>query len=175
MNATPYCMDCPLQDEGCVYSAKKYYFDHLDNGNHDWPISVLLNEYTPEALEHKLRTSSYGKCVYASDNDVVDHQVVAKNVYEQGIMNRLVARAILFPDSIKTRSFKIPHNPDLKKIPFNGPNYAIAFPEKVNSINYAFVSAWEKDGEIEKVEDWTTYLDRLSKELKSPPLVTVIK
>jgi len=83
-NATANCMDCPLQDEGCIYSAKKFYFDHLESGNHDWPISVLLNEYTPEALEEKLRTSNYGKCVYASNNDVVDHQVVAM-AYDEAI------------------------------------------------------------------------------------------
>ena len=83
-NATQYCMDCPLQDDGCLYSAKKYYFNHLKNGNHDWPISVLLDEFTSEALEEKLRTSDYGKCVYASDNDVVDHQVVAME-YDEDI------------------------------------------------------------------------------------------
>jgi len=83
-NATQYCMDCPLRDEGCLYSAKKYYFEHLKNNNHDWPISVLLDFFTPEALEEKLRTSSYGKCVYASDNDVVDHQVVAME-YDEDI------------------------------------------------------------------------------------------
>lgn len=83
-DAAKYCMDCPLQDEGCLYSAKKFYFGHLKKGNYDWPISVLLDEFTSEALEEKLRTSDYGRCVYASDNDVVDHQVVAME-YEQGI------------------------------------------------------------------------------------------
>jgi predicted dehydrogenase len=82
--AAQYCMDCPLQDEGCLYSAKKFYFGHLQNGNHDWPVSVLLDEFTPEALEEKLRTSDYGRCVYASDNDVVDHQVVAMD-YDEDI------------------------------------------------------------------------------------------
>ena len=83
-NAADNCLDCPLQDQGCTYSAKKYYFDFLDKGSYQWPLSVLLTEFTPEALEDKLRNSTYGNCVYTSDNDVVDHQVVAME-YEDGI------------------------------------------------------------------------------------------
>lgn len=74
--AASRCMDCPLADEKCAYSAKKFYFDKLHGNEHDWPLDVLVHEFTDEALEKALREGPYGRCVYQCDNDVVDHQVV---------------------------------------------------------------------------------------------------
>ncbi|BCJ49438.1 streptomycin biosynthesis protein StrI [Actinoplanes sp. NBRC 14428] len=71
------CLDCAVEP-ACPYSAKRRYFAALaDPDEHFWPLGAITSEYTAEALTEALRTGPYGRCVYACDNDVVDHQVVA--------------------------------------------------------------------------------------------------
>ena len=41
-----------------------------------WPVSVISDDMTQEGKLEALKTTDYGRCVYMSDNDVVDHQVV---------------------------------------------------------------------------------------------------
>lgn len=41
-----------------------------------WPVSVVSQPTSAEALRKALETGPYGRCVYHCDNDVVDHQVV---------------------------------------------------------------------------------------------------
>lgn len=70
------CTDgCPYA-ETCYYNAVKFYQDDYirDIG---W-TDVAANEKgaTNEKLLQALKTGPYGRCVYACDNDVVDHQVV---------------------------------------------------------------------------------------------------
>jgi predicted dehydrogenase len=74
--AADRCLDCGVESD-CPYSAKRLYFDALVQGHHRFPLSALVEEYTPEALGDALRNGPYGRCVYACDNDVVDHQVVS--------------------------------------------------------------------------------------------------
>lgn len=75
-NATDRCWTCPLADEGCAYSAKKLYMGMVKDGVETWPVNVLVNEFNEAAMEKALKEGPYGRCVYACDNDVVDHQVV---------------------------------------------------------------------------------------------------
>ncbi|MCK5128032.1 MAG: Gfo/Idh/MocA family oxidoreductase, partial [candidate division Zixibacteria bacterium] len=78
------CMDCKYGLSGCVYSARKYYFENLEKGSHNWPLDVVTNTMTPEALETALRDGPYGRCVFHCDNDVMDTQSV--NIeYENGL------------------------------------------------------------------------------------------
>jgi len=42
-----------------------------------WPSSAVADDPTPENLLAALKKGPYGRCVYYSDNDVVDHQVVS--------------------------------------------------------------------------------------------------
>ena len=74
--AADRCLDCPLETT-CPYSAKRLYLGALaDPEQHFWPLGAVTGEPTEQAVLHALRTGPYGRCVYAADNDVVDHQVV---------------------------------------------------------------------------------------------------
>jgi predicted dehydrogenase len=74
--AADRCLDCPVEST-CPYSAKRLYLNALaDPEQHFWPLGAVTAEPTEEAVLHALRTGPYGRCVYACDNDVVDHQVV---------------------------------------------------------------------------------------------------
>lgn len=74
--AADRCTDCVLQ-RTCAYSAVRSYGEHLAAGHTAWPLSVLTPDPTAESVAEALRTGPYGRCVWACDNDVVDHQVVA--------------------------------------------------------------------------------------------------
>ncbi len=74
--AADRCLDCPVEND-CPYSAKRLYLTALaDPEQHFWPLGAVTADPTEAAVLHALRTGPYGRCVYASDNDVVDHQVV---------------------------------------------------------------------------------------------------
>jgi predicted dehydrogenase len=64
---------CTVEPE-CPYSALKLYLDMKNNG---WPVSVITEDTTYEGRMKAMREGPYGRCVYHSDNDVVDHQVLS--------------------------------------------------------------------------------------------------
>lgn len=82
--AAERCMDCPLADERCPYSAKRFYFGKLNQSGFGWPLAMVIEEPDSAALEKALREGPYGRCVYACDNDVMDSQVVNME-FEDGI------------------------------------------------------------------------------------------
>ena len=45
-------------------------------GNDGWPCEVLAAHPAHDSVLDAIRTGPYGRCVFACDNDVVDHQVV---------------------------------------------------------------------------------------------------
>ena len=91
------CLTCPIED-GCRYSAKKIYLEQqLMRGNTDWPVNVVVPDIEDtssskstkllERLSEDYDTQSvsdniikarpwFGRCVWESDNDVCDDQVV---------------------------------------------------------------------------------------------------
>ncbi|GAA1150878.1 Gfo/Idh/MocA family oxidoreductase [Streptomyces hebeiensis] len=74
--AADRCLDCPLEP-GCPYSAKRLYLGCLGDPDQEfWPLSAVTEDHTERGVLDALRTGPYGRCVYACDNDVVDHQVV---------------------------------------------------------------------------------------------------
>ncbi|PRX50436.1 oxidoreductase family protein [Prauserella shujinwangii] len=73
--AADRCVDCAVEPS-CPYSAPRIYVPLLDQPEREWPLSVVTEDRTEEALWTALREGPYGRCVYACDNDVVDHQVV---------------------------------------------------------------------------------------------------
>ena len=74
--AADRCVTCPVE-ASCPYSAPRLYRGMLERGEHGWPLSVVVEDFPAGALDEALRNGPYGRCVYACDNDVVDHQVVA--------------------------------------------------------------------------------------------------
>ena len=77
VNATSRCLDCPLADSGCPYSAKIIYLDRVKSGHTRWPVNVLTPGIPDiESVEQALRTGPYGRCVYDCDNDQPDKQMV---------------------------------------------------------------------------------------------------
>ncbi|MEO3802914.1 Gfo/Idh/MocA family oxidoreductase [Nonomuraea sp. B1E8] len=71
--AADRCLDCRVEP-GCPYSARRIYLPLA--GTDEWPLSVLTDDVSEQGVLEALRTGPYGRCVYACDNDVVDHQVV---------------------------------------------------------------------------------------------------
>ncbi|KAJ7591318.1 hypothetical protein C8J56DRAFT_559500 [Mycena floridula] len=70
------CLDCPIERR-CPYSAKSIYLDALTQGQTGWPVSVIVDGIPDvENVTQALRDTNYGQCVYESDNDVCDNQVV---------------------------------------------------------------------------------------------------
>ncbi|WP_077328668.1 Gfo/Idh/MocA family protein [Virgibacillus siamensis] len=65
------CLDgCPVENE-CPFHAGRYY---LGEGR-GW-AKKFTTDHSREGIIEALKTTPYGKCVYQSDNNVVDHQVV---------------------------------------------------------------------------------------------------
>ncbi len=77
---TKCLVDCPHKDT-CLYSAKRIYIDHPDR----WEFYVwsALEDMENDTIEDKINLlkgdSPYGKCIYKSGNNVVDHQSVMVN------------------------------------------------------------------------------------------------
>ncbi|RMB81795.1 Gfo/Idh/MocA family protein [Streptomyces shenzhenensis] len=75
--AAARCADCAVE-AGCPYSAERLYLGCLGDPEREfWPLSAVTDDHTEAGVREALRTGPYGRCVYACDNDVVDHQVVA--------------------------------------------------------------------------------------------------
>lgn len=73
--APPYCMDgCAHYDE-CPFYAPRFYLEHskaIEDG-----LIYAVTDYTDsEHIIGALKKGPYGRCVFHSDNTVVDHQTV---------------------------------------------------------------------------------------------------
>lgn len=79
-----FCVDCTVE-KSCPFSAVNLY-----KRRRDWVSNFDIPEGTTfdEAIDNVLRTTPYGRCVYKSDNDVVDHQVVIME-FENGVTANL--------------------------------------------------------------------------------------
>lgn len=94
--AAKRCLSGCAAKEHCPYDAEKIYVTNKNTGIREviregregdeaWPVCVLTSgNLTEEAVYEALHTGPYGRCVYACDNDVVDHQTVNME-FEGGI------------------------------------------------------------------------------------------
>jgi len=70
------CTDgCPIA-ESCPYFAPRVYLDRLRENPASFSVAALTLDRTKEGVMRALETGPYGRCVYRTDNDAVDHQVV---------------------------------------------------------------------------------------------------
>jgi predicted dehydrogenase len=102
-NAADRCLDCACESQ-CPYSAKKIYLGFFKKDPHNWPVNIVVDEPNEENLMEALRTGPYGRCVYACDNDVVDHQVV-NMLFEGGKTASFTMTAFTQAAARKTRIF----------------------------------------------------------------------
>lgn len=93
--AAKRCLDCKYIDT-CAYSAKRIYIEWWKECNcaDRWPQNVLTvkTPITEELLVDALKNGPYGRCVFACDNDVVDHQLV-NMTFENGVKASLTMTA----------------------------------------------------------------------------------
>ncbi len=69
--AADRCADCPRQIErACIWSACKMYLEYGER------LGYMFADTSREAMERVVNESPFGRCVYACDNNVPDHQVV---------------------------------------------------------------------------------------------------
>ncbi|XP_033095416.1 uncharacterized protein LOC117099999 [Anneissia japonica] len=73
--ASSRCLDCSVEGD-CAYSAKKVYLERVKQGMTGWPVSIICEEPSIKSVTKALKEGPYGRCVYDSDNDVCDNQVV---------------------------------------------------------------------------------------------------
>ncbi|MGH9247193.1 MAG: Gfo/Idh/MocA family protein [Acidimicrobiales bacterium] len=69
------CVDCAVEPT-CPYSAVRFYRRALGEPRGSYWVEIITPDVSESGVMTALRHGPYGRCVYASDNDVVDHQVV---------------------------------------------------------------------------------------------------
>jgi hypothetical protein len=97
------CLQCDVE-ASCAFSARRLYLGMLERGVTGWPLDVLAWPPTPENITAALREGPYGRCVWACDNDVVDHQVVSLR-YESGTTASLTMTGFTRMRDRETRIF----------------------------------------------------------------------
>src|SRR5207302_4037540 len=102
VGAADRCLDCAVEPD-CPYSAPRLYLGCLGDPERErWPLSVVTTDLTEQGVRQALRDGQYGRCVYACDNDVADHQVVTIES-EGGVTATLTMSAFTPVDRRRTR------------------------------------------------------------------------
>ncbi|KAF5858515.1 hypothetical protein ETB97_004311 [Aspergillus alliaceus] len=129
------CLSCPAERD-CNYSALKIYRDmHVAKAHYDWPVNIvcpdiedvvrtanqtkaaeqhllrhLEEDYTPDTEDRDIaRRPWYGRCVYESDNNVCDDQVVTltwdDEVVPESSLDATTTSGYYYPRTSKTAIF----------------------------------------------------------------------
>lgn len=81
IGSTGRCTDGCVVESSCSYSALKFYMQDIEAN----PFAALIADPPTEANRMKaILEGPYGKCVYQTDNNVVDHQTVNME-FENGV------------------------------------------------------------------------------------------
>ncbi len=90
--STARCLEgCSVVDS-CPYSAKALYLENKYPARGWLPQAICENPQDKACVEAALAKTDYGKCVFRSNNNVVDHQVVSMTL-EDGATAVLVLNA----------------------------------------------------------------------------------
>ena len=107
--ATEYCLGGCKAKKECPYDCEKLYVNTLKHLPKKaikgaWPQSRLIADsiVTIPKLYEAMKTTRYGKCVFLSDNDVVDYQITTM-LFENGINSTLTMTAFSGPSYRETR------------------------------------------------------------------------
>lgn len=107
--ATEFCLGGCKAKDTCPYDCEKLYVAPLKHMPKKaiqdvWPQSRLMSDsiVTIPKLYEAMKTTRYGKCVFLSDNDVVDYQVTTM-LFENGINSTLTMTAFSGPSYRETR------------------------------------------------------------------------
>lgn len=97
--ATEYCVGGCKAKKDCPYDCEKLYINNIRRLPKRairgmWPQSRLMSDgiVTIPKLEQAIRETRYGKCVFLSDNDVVDYEVATMQ-FANGIASTLTMTA----------------------------------------------------------------------------------
>lgn len=97
--ATEFCLGGCKAKESCPYDCEKLYvgtLKHMPKAaiRGAWPQSRLMRDsiVTIPKLYDAMKSTRYGKCVFLSDNDVVDYEVTTM-LFENGINSTLTMTA----------------------------------------------------------------------------------
>ena len=101
--AAERCKDCPLLGS-CPYSAERVYVARWKEAgcpSDAWPYNVVAAApLTEEKLRAAYESGPYGRCVFACDNDVVDHQSVTVT-FRNGVQANLTMTAFTYESGRK--------------------------------------------------------------------------
>ncbi len=96
--AAERCVVCPHEIERkCPYSAKKIYLER-----HDYRYPFV--DKSDAGMEKLISETNYGQCVYACDNDAVDHQIVNLR-FEGGVTVAHQMESYTYTGARETRIF----------------------------------------------------------------------
>ena len=101
--AADRCLECPIEKE-CAYSAPRFYVNRVKQNIRGAYVESVVANPTPERIREALKTSPYGRCGFACDNDVVDNQVVNMS-FEDGSTASMTMTAFNFIGGRRTRIF----------------------------------------------------------------------
>jgi len=88
-NVPDRCTDgCPVEDS-CIYYAPRLYSGFAKNYQRMFELDKLTSG---KPLREILSVSNYGRCVYKSDNNVVDNQIVNLE-FENGVLASFITTA----------------------------------------------------------------------------------
>lgn len=107
--ATEYCLGGCKAKDNCPYDCEKIYINPIKylppfTYKHMWPQAKLTKDgiVTKKKLYEAMKTTDYGKCVFYSNNNVVDYQEVNME-FENGITSTLIMTAFSATSFRETR------------------------------------------------------------------------